>query len=108
MAVTHIVLVKFKPSVSEEQSHEILKGVAELKNQLPGIVESVHLGINFSARSKGFTHGFTMIFKNKDDLEFYDKSPEHVKVVTELVRPNIDDILAFDYENTDYSSPRDV
>ncbi|KAG0090828.1 hypothetical protein BGZ93_009898 [Podila epicladia] len=106
MAVAHIVLIKFKPSVSEEQSHEVLKGVADLKNQLPGIVESVHLGVNFSDRSKGFTHGFTMIFKNKDDLEFYDKSPEHVKLVTELVHPYVDDFLAFDYETTNYSSPR--
>ncbi|KAG0346873.1 hypothetical protein BG004_000622 [Podila humilis] len=99
------VIVKFKPTVSEEQAHDILKAVADLKNQLPGVIESVHLGVNFSARSKGFTHGFTMLFKDQEALEIYDKSPEHVKVVTEIIRPNIEDILAFDYETTDYSSP---
>ncbi|KAG9063179.1 hypothetical protein KI688_004780 [Linnemannia hyalina] len=106
MTVAHIILLKIKPSVSETQAHDILKAVAHLKEELPGVVESVHLGLNFSARSKGFTHGFTMIFKDKAALETYDKSPEHIRVVTEVIRPNIEDIIAFDYEVEDYSSPR--
>ncbi|KAF9545250.1 hypothetical protein EC957_011123 [Mortierella hygrophila] len=106
MTVAHIILLKIKPSVSETQAHDILKAVAHLKEELPGVVESVHLGLNFSARSKGFTHGFTMIFKDKAALETYDKSPEHIRVVTDVIRPNIDDIIAFDYEVEDYSSPR--
>ncbi|KAF9288459.1 hypothetical protein BGZ68_000250 [Mortierella alpina] len=106
MTVAHLILLKFKPSVSETQAHDILKAVAALKDQLPGVVESVHLGVNFSARSKGFTHGFTMLFKDRAALETYDKSAEHVKVVQETIRPNIDDILAFDYDVEDYSNPR--
>ncbi|KAF9140688.1 hypothetical protein BGX30_006126 [Mortierella sp. GBA39] len=106
MTVAHIILLKVKPSVSETQAHDILKAVAHLKEELPGVVESVHLGLNFSARSKGFTHGFTMIFKDKAALETYDKSPEHIRVVTEVIRPNIEDIIAFDYEVEDYSIPR--
>ncbi|KAF9181919.1 hypothetical protein BGZ51_005120 [Haplosporangium sp. Z 767] len=106
MAVAHIILLKVKPSLTEEQAHDILKAVAALKDQLPGVVESVHLGVNFAARAKGFTHGFTMVFKDKAALETYDKSPEHIKAVQEIIRPNIDDILAFDYEIEDYSIPR--
>ncbi|KAF9965798.1 hypothetical protein BGZ70_004106 [Mortierella alpina] len=106
MTVAHLILLKFKPSISEAQGHDILKAVAALKDQLPTVVESVHLGVNFSARSKGFTHGFTMLFKDRAALETYDKSPEHVKVVQEIIRPNIDDILAFDYDIEDYSIPR--
>ncbi|KAF9157048.1 hypothetical protein BG015_007574 [Linnemannia schmuckeri] len=106
MAVAHIILLKIKPSLSETQAHDILKAVAHLKEELPGVVESVHLGVNFAARAKGFTHGFTMVFKNKAALETYDKSPEHIRVVTEVIRPNIEDLIAFDYEIEDYSSPR--
>ncbi|KAG0270240.1 hypothetical protein BGZ95_001773 [Linnemannia exigua] len=106
MTVAHIILLKLKPTVSETQAHDILKAVADLKTQLPSVVESVHLGVNFAARAKGFTHGFTMIFKDKAALETYDKSPEHIKVVTEVIRPNIEDIIAFDYEVEDYSIPR--
>ncbi|KAF9922241.1 hypothetical protein FBU30_007680 [Linnemannia zychae] len=106
MAVSHIILLKVKPTLSEAQAQDILKAVANLKNELPGVVESVHLGVNFASRAKGFTHGFTMIFKDKAALETYDKSPEHVKVVTEIIRPNVDDVLAFDYETEEYSVPR--
>ncbi|KAG0054587.1 hypothetical protein BGZ83_010884 [Gryganskiella cystojenkinii] len=105
MAVAHIILLKFKPNVSETQAQDVLKKVAELKSLLP-VVESVHLGVNFSARSKGYTHGFTMIFKDRAALETYDKSPEHVHAVTTYIRPNIEEILAFDYDTEDYSVPR--
>lgn len=105
MAVAHIILLKFKPEVTEAQAQNVLKKVAELKSVL-SVVESVHLGVNFSARSKGFTHGFTMIFKDRAALETYDKSPEHVHAVAEFIRPNVEDLLAFDYDTEDYSSPR--
>ncbi|KAF9166664.1 Endoplasmic reticulum zinc transporter [Actinomortierella ambigua] len=98
------LLLKIKPSVSEEQAKEILQKLANLEKQLPHLVKSVHLGTNFASRAKGFTHGFTMIFESKEALETYDKSPEHVKVVTEDVRPNVDDVLAFDYEILPFSS----
>ncbi|KAG0254262.1 Endoplasmic reticulum zinc transporter [Actinomortierella ambigua] len=98
------VLLKIKPSVSEEQAKEILQKLANLEKQLPHLVKSVHLGTNFASRAKGFTHGFTMIFESKEALETYDKSPEHVKVVTEDVRPNVDDVLAVDYEILPFSS----
>ncbi|KAG0256729.1 hypothetical protein BG011_004338 [Mortierella polycephala] len=106
MAVAHIILLKLKPSVTEEQGHDILEAVVALKDKIPDVMESVHLGVNFAARAKGFTHGFTMVFKDKAALETYDKSPEHIKVVQEIIRPNIDDIIAFDYEIEDYSIPR--
>ncbi|KAF9437943.1 hypothetical protein BGZ76_010486 [Entomortierella beljakovae] len=103
MAVAHTLFLKFKPSFSENEAQDVLKAVAALKDQLPSVVESVHLGVNFSARSKGFTHGFTMIFKDKAALEIYDKSPEHVKVVQEIIRPNIEDLICVDYEIADFS-----
>ncbi|KAF9112214.1 hypothetical protein BGX27_003769 [Mortierella sp. AM989] len=106
MAVAHIILLKVKPSLNEDQAQGLLKAVADIKDQLPGVIESVHLGVNFSARSKGFTHGFTMIFKDRAALETYDKSPEHVKVVQEIIRPNIDDLICVDYDVVDYSIPR--
>ncbi|KAF9359948.1 hypothetical protein BGX26_010993 [Mortierella sp. AD094] len=106
MAVAHIILLKVKPSLNEDQAQDLLKAVAAIKDQLPGVIESVHLGINFSARSKGFTHGFTMVFKDRAALETYDKSPEHVKVVQEIIRPNIEDLICVDYDIADYSIPR--
>ncbi|KAI1319985.1 hypothetical protein EDD11_002316 [Mortierella claussenii] len=106
MAVAHTIFLKVKSSLTEEQAQDILRAVAALYDQLPGVIESVHLGANFSARSKGFTHGFTMVFKDRAALETYDKSPQHVKAVQEIIRPNIDDLLCVDYDIADYSIPR--
>ncbi|KAK3809275.1 MAG: hypothetical protein J3Q66DRAFT_353367 [Benniella sp.] len=102
MAVAHIILLKVK-NEQAEKADAALRAIADLKERLPGVIESVHLGVNFSERSKGFTHGFTMIFKDRAALEKYDKSPEHREVVDGHILPNFDDRLCVDYDVADYS-----
>ncbi|KAF9986149.1 hypothetical protein BGZ65_008637 [Modicella reniformis] len=103
MTIAHIILLKVKSDQSEN-AEKALKAIAELKERLPGLVKSVHLGINFSDRSQGFTHGFTMLFDDMAALEKYSKSPEHVEVVNSLILPTFDNRLCVDYEVADYSS----
>ncbi|KAI8363122.1 hypothetical protein B0O80DRAFT_420919 [Mortierella sp. GBAus27b] len=104
MAIAHILFLKVRQS-EIGRAEEALKAIANLKNRLPDLIVSVHLGTNFSQRSKGFTHGFTMIFKDKAALETYDKSDEHVEVVTNIVRPVFEELICVDYEVADFSSP---
>jgi len=56
-----LVLLKFKPSVSESEAEEILRNLAKIKETLPGVTESVQLGVNFNHRAKGFTHGMGVL-----------------------------------------------
>ncbi|GJJ77597.1 hypothetical protein EMPS_09956 [Entomortierella parvispora] len=105
MAFIHIVLLKFNPTVSEDEAEEILRKLAHIKETLPGVIESVQLGINFNQRAKGFTHGFTMQFKDREALGRYLKAPEHVNIADRFVYPNTEDLLAFDYETAPFSSP---
>ncbi|KAF9354760.1 hypothetical protein BGX26_007384 [Mortierella sp. AD094] len=105
MAVIHIVLFKLKSELSEQDGKDLLKAIIELKTKVPE-VETVQLGVNFNPRSKGFTHGFTMTFKNKSSLDTYDKSEAHVDAVKNYLSHRIDDILIFDYEVEDFSIPR--
>ncbi|KAF9171656.1 hypothetical protein BGX21_007141 [Mortierella sp. AD011] len=105
MVVIHIVLFKLKPELSEQDGKELLMEIIELKKKVPE-VETVQLGVNFNPRSKGFTHGFTMTFKNKDTLEIYDKSEAHVDAVKNYLSPRLEDILIFDYEVENFSIPR--
>ncbi|KAG0297750.1 hypothetical protein BGZ98_000440 [Dissophora globulifera] len=104
MAIAHLVLLKFKPSISEEKAQEILKSLADLREKLP--VQSVHAGTNFTHRNQGFTHAFTMIFKSKEDLETYTLAEVHQDIAKNQVHPNVDNFLAIDYEVADYSYPR--
>lgn len=106
MVVAHIILVKAKPETTEELAQEVLKDIAGLKDSLPNLIESVHLGVNFSPRSRGYTHGFTMIFKDRAALDQYATAPEHVKIIHERIHPHFDDTLAFDYDVAEYSNPR--
>ncbi|KAF9998534.1 hypothetical protein BGZ80_002752 [Entomortierella chlamydospora] len=105
MAIIHIVLFKLKPELSEQDGKELLMEIIELKKKVPE-VETVQLGVNFNPRSKGFTHGFTMTFKNKDALETYDKSEAHVDAVKNYLSPRLEDLLIFDYEVENFSIPR--
>lgn len=46
-----------------------------------------------------------MVFKDRNALDTYIKAPEHVSVAKQYVHPNMEDILAFDYETADFSAP---
>ncbi|KAF9364516.1 hypothetical protein BGX34_001287 [Mortierella sp. NVP85] len=102
MTVVHIVLFKFKPDVDGNQTLEFVRG---LKDRVPE-VDTVQLGVNFNTeRAKGFTHGFTMTFKDKGALDAYDKSQAHIDAVKEYIAPITEDLLIFDYEVENFSFP---
>ncbi|KAH8554429.1 stress responsive A/B barrel domain-containing protein [Umbelopsis sp. PMI_123] len=102
MAVIHVVLVKFKPTVSEAVKKELCDKVCALKDTIPGITKAT-AGKNFSDRGKGFEWDFRnhlgWVFEHvsKKDLDSYAIHPAHVEFVKELA-PYREDILAFDYE----------
>ncbi|KAI1298892.1 hypothetical protein EDD11_006601 [Mortierella claussenii] len=102
MTVVHVVLFKFKPGAD---GLEVLKGIATLKDKAPG-VQSVQLGVNFNSASKGFTHGFTMTFKDRDALKEYDQSEAHVNFLKNHSGALFEDVLIFDYDIEDFSVPR--
>ncbi|KAG0013940.1 hypothetical protein BGZ81_000754 [Podila clonocystis] len=104
MTVQHVVLLKFKPDNTEQDGEDILKAIAGLKDKVSEII-SVQLGVNKNSLSKGFTHGLTMTFKSNEDLDRYEKSEPHIKLLENYLRPRLEDILIFDYEVEEFSYP---
>ncbi|RSH87382.1 hypothetical protein EHS25_003291 [Saitozyma podzolica] len=101
--VIHIVLWKLKrPSIltstsTEEVLAQAKQAISALKN-VPG-PETMHLGPPLiDARAKGFDWGLYSVFSSREALDKYAVSEAHVKVVTENVRPNVDDVMAYDWE----------
>lgn len=94
----HIVLLKFKPEVTQETIDEIFKLVEELKDKIPGMLDysggpySSDEGIN-----EGYTHGLVMTFADAESRDAYLPHPAH-EVVKEAIIPTIEGLLAFDYE----------
>ncbi|KAG2173397.1 hypothetical protein INT44_008749 [Umbelopsis vinacea] len=90
MAIIHIVLVKFKPTVPESVKKDLCDKVCALKEVIPGITKAT-AGKNFSERGKGFEWG------KLGDLDVYATHPAHLEFISALAAHK-EDILAFDYE----------
>ena len=92
----HVVLFKFKPSTSKEEIAKIAEDMKALKGQVEGLVD-LSIGDNFSTRNKGFDAGLVVRFTDEKALNAYQEHPEHVRILTEQLKPNLDDVIAVDY-----------
>lgn len=95
MAVIHMVWIKFHDGVSDERAQEHLNALASLEGRVPGIL-GLHVGPNFTDRSRGFTHGLVVTLESPEALAAYQPHPEHVKVAGPLKADA--ELLAMDIE----------
>ncbi|MBS13277.1 MAG: stress protein [Gemmatimonadetes bacterium] len=96
--VKHVVLLKLRDGVTSDQTDAVLKGLEGLMGKLEGIVE-VTAGRNNSpeGKSKGYEWGFVMTFTDEAARDTYLLHPDHVAVSAETIRPIVEDVLVFDY-----------
>lgn len=94
--VEHVVLFKVKGDASPEAIEEMLSSLRDLEGQVPGVV-NLTVGTNFSDRSKGFTHGLVVRFRDQDALEAYLPHPAHQAAVQDRILPIVDDFIVIDY-----------
>ncbi|HRY28938.1 MAG TPA: Dabb family protein [Elusimicrobiota bacterium] len=95
--IEHIVLFNIRRSATEEQKGQMLLNLLGLREKISGI-HSATAGENFSARAKGFTHGFVVRFISRSALEAYLPHPAHQEVVEKYIKPIAEEILVVDYE----------
>lgn len=91
--VDHVVLLKVNPETSEETLQEMYKALQALTETVPG-VQTVRVGESFvedwmDDRRQEFTHYLRVRLESRDALKIYQDHPEHVKVVTEHIKPNL-------------------
>ena len=55
-------------------------------------------GENFTKRSQGFGFGLRVLLESESELNIYLEHPAHVKVVNEMVKPIISDLIVIDYQ----------
>jgi len=96
--VQHVVLIKFKQDITEDQIVDVYAQLEELKEWIPGILSfaggpySSPEGLN-----QGYTHGFSMIFESIGARDDYLPHPKHEQVKAAIL-PLIDSVIAFDFE----------
>lgn len=95
--VHHMVLLKFKPEVSDTLIAEVLQKVKGLKEFIPGI-DYCSSGAYSSPEgfNKGFTHGFLTTFESPEARDHYLPHPNH-EIVKNALFAIIEDAVAFDF-----------
>jgi hypothetical protein len=93
--IMHVVLLKPKQDIGEQEIWNAIEHVKELQQKIPGMVD-VMVGRNFNtSNNKGYLYGFVMRFVDADHLKMYGLHPAHQVVAAELVRL-CQDIIDFD------------
>jgi hypothetical protein len=93
----HVVLFKFKDTVTPAQIQEVADAFAALPGKIKSIVD-FEWGTDVSVENKnaGMTHGFLVTFKSTEDRDAYLPDPDHQEFV-KLVGPRVADVIVFDY-----------
>ncbi|WP_428687183.1 Dabb family protein [Roseibium sp.] len=98
--IRHIVLIKFKPEVSEAEISEMFQELRTIEAQVPGILD-ITSGRSESPEKieRGYMHGFVVDFESWNALEAYQTHPDHKALGARLVANAIgglDGILVLD------------
>ena len=98
--IRHIVLIRFRPEVTEVQINALFSALPKLAAKLPGVLHHAS-GRSESPEQieRGYLHGFTIDFTSWDTLATYQADPEHQAFGGLLVAHatgGIDGILVFD------------
>jgi hypothetical protein len=101
--ITHMVLLKIRPDVSQAKIDTIFKELAALRKKIPGLTSFA--GGPYSSPEgldRGYTHGFCMTFKDAASRNGYLSHADH-EAVKALIGPalegGINGALAFDFES---------
>ncbi len=97
MPIRHLVLLKFKASVTPAEIQRIEAGFVDLRSKISA-VQSLEWGTNNSPEGldKGFTHCFNLTFADDAARAVYLPHPDHLAFV-EILKPTLGDVLVLDY-----------
>lgn len=100
--IRHIVLIRFRPEVSDATIFAIFDEIAAIKAYIPGVID-IRSGKSQSPEQieRGYMHGFTVDFEDWDALQAYQDHPDHKAAGAKLVAGavgGIDGVLVVDFE----------
>ena len=93
--IQHIVLIKWKPGVTDEQIREAFSEAQRLTDGIE-TVRHVTLGRNRTASEHGFTHALIVQLPHDDDLAPYLDHPIRRQYIAECLEPLEDQRIEVD------------
>jgi hypothetical protein len=103
--LNHVVLMKFKPEVAEEQIASLEAMLDDLPNKIVEI-HSYEFGRDVVRGERSYDFGLVSLFANPETLQRYQTHPEHLKVLA-LLKSICDSIVAVDFYGSDAGSLKD-
>jgi len=95
--IRHVVLLRWKEGTTTEQHQAVLDALHELPGLIPEIVR-YRIGADLGL-AEGNAHVSVIAdFATEDDWRTYTGHPDHVRVITELIRPHLETRAASQYE----------
>ena len=94
--IVHVVMMKFRDGIAEEEISEIEAGLEALPDQILEI-QSYEFGRDVVRSERSFDFALVSVFANLDTLQHYQEHPAHLKVLKKI-RTACADIRAVDYE----------
>jgi hypothetical protein len=93
--IQHIVLIKWKPDVTDEQIAAAFAQAQRLVDGIPS-VSQVTLGRNRGHSDHGFTHALIVQLSRDEDLEEYLAHPVRSQYIAEFLEPLEDQRIEVD------------
>jgi hypothetical protein len=95
--IHHTVFFCFNDSISSADQQVFFNELKKLST-IPVVID-FKIVVETGAKNS-FTHGATMMFKNKEDYNSYNTNPMHVKFVQEVWKKNIKEFMEIDFQGT--------
>jgi len=94
--INHLVLFKLKPDVEEEKIEWMMREARIQLLKIPEVL-SIRCGKRVDANME-WPFFLSVELDSTEKLALYLEDPNHVKFVEEVIKPNIAERLALDYE----------
>lgn len=97
--INHVVLIKFKSDVKDDEIDDLEKGLDDLPNQIVEI-QAFEFGCDLIHSERSYDFALVSLFANLEAVRRYQEHPAHLKVLQKMNRLS-EDILSVDFEGTD-------
>ena len=97
--INHVVLLKFKPDIKDQEIDDLEKSLDDLPNQVVEI-QTFEFGRDLIHSERSYDFALVSLFANLEALSRYKEHPAHLKVLQKMNRMS-ENILTVDFEGTD-------
>jgi hypothetical protein len=103
--LNHVVMMKFKPEVADDQIAALEKKLDDLPNRIVEI-HAYEFGRDVLRSERSYDFAIVSLFANPEALQRYQTHPVHLKVL-ETLKTMCEHIVVVDFYGTDAASLKD-